>query len=736
MAASGVVSDENLGSEYEIGSFTPSSGRSTPAPTMDDSRWEELINTEPIPNTDTPRETIPQALREFMAERLAIDIYYGKLHYFWAFMFFHHWHYSEEEREMMWKKIKPIGYLVPKWIQRPEALKGSFHETHNNLADWLWERVVLYGNMYLSSEEGQAWEMQFTLACDMGRDKPQPIIASGILFGILELQEVFTPLLNICELTKGRLDYGYWISDTNNGAWWAERIKQKFMQAVTLYVIEKVQHPGHQTRKLMTEILRKCSPMRTVRQCRKAPVKKPGTINWGKMSSPFIRLNILDAVGLLGENEVSSSQGEENYQSSFLGSTPPELPVKELGTTNSDHASDQSNKTDDTDTSTQLTGTLTDPLNTEEAFEQTQKEEEGGPSSKLLTGVVGWAVESFSEMISSETGDSGKCKEVVDNLPGNERHSTQEPATSLPENKGHDTAKVADNLAGNEKHSSQESAASLPEKKRHGTAKIADKPAGNERHSTQESATSLTENESQDTAKVADGLSESGGQDTASDATEKDYEKLEDWWVPVPDTWTSENGQRFCTDCHNWISKLDHARALKLSRGRCIHAIAADAEEKARVHKKRQREVNMKSGEDEGELKKRKGLRNKVEKGVEKGGESRALSSIPVRTEFEQQKDSIGQKPGLPKNCGATGNPAEGTSGLAEGNQHPSKQGLSHAGAQEEQEAIEGRKFVHGRRSGPRTKANQPRFFNPDVVPASALDATQKNPQEAEDGKA
>lgn len=54
----------------KIGSFISSSDGSTPVPTMDDNRWETLINEERPFNADMPRDTIPQALKELMSERL------------------------------------------------------------------------------------------------------------------------------------------------------------------------------------------------------------------------------------------------------------------------------------------------------------------------------------------------------------------------------------------------------------------------------------------------------------------------------------------------------------------------------------------------------------------------------------------------------------------------------------------------------------------------------------------
>ncbi|CUS15181.1 unnamed protein product [Tuber aestivum] len=709
-----VVDDEILGSEYLIGDFSCTSDNTTPVPTLDNKRWEKLMDEERIPNIGTARETIPQALQELMSERLAIDIYFGKLHYFWAYMFFYHWDFSREERDLMFKNTKPIGYLVPRWIQRPESLIGFFDQTYDKFTGWICDRVVLYGEMYLSSDAGKLWESRFNSASEMCLDKPEPDIMSGILFGILEMQDVFTPLLRICELTKSRLGYGYWISETKDGGWWAARLKQKFIQAVIYYVIEETEKHGSQTQKPMREILRKCSPLPPPREHRRPPVKNPGEINWGKIARPFSQPNDLDAVGLLGEDEPVSSQEEEDWQSSFPRSTPTEIALEDLGAadfneTISGPMSDPTQKMDDSDP--QSPGTLTAPLpqvdppkvtnlpvlrpykdpersrregrrlqglqgratkslfdptnrgNPEEVFDQTQKEETENPSS--IPDRIVWVCENFSETLSSQASDSGRTQKVADKLSEEESHVTQESTVTLPKNERHGTKEIADYL---------------PEDER---------------------------------------------QNTESD-TEIDSEEEGDWWVSVSDTWTSKDGERFCADCYNWISKLDYKSILEFSRGRCVHALAAEADAKTQAVEKRQREQSMQRVQDEERLKKRKRMHHSPTEGVGEVGELKALPTSSGGEMFKQQKKSVGWRRDF-SDIGSAGRVQVGaTSGSTEGNKRRAKPTLSRAVALG-QEPIGGTKFIHARRLGRRTKSNQPLFFNPDIIPATAADATQKN---------
>lgn len=64
----------------------------------------------------------------------------------------------------MFEKIMPIGYRRPAWIEEPESLRGWFDQVYDKFTDWIWERVKLYGDMYLQSEEGIRWETKFNKA--------------------------------------------------------------------------------------------------------------------------------------------------------------------------------------------------------------------------------------------------------------------------------------------------------------------------------------------------------------------------------------------------------------------------------------------------------------------------------------------------------------------------------------------------------------------------------------------
>jgi len=64
----------------------------------------------------------------------------------------------------MFEKIEPIAFLKPAWIQGTESLRGWFDEVYNKFTVWIWERVKLYGEMYLESEEGERWELRFNKA--------------------------------------------------------------------------------------------------------------------------------------------------------------------------------------------------------------------------------------------------------------------------------------------------------------------------------------------------------------------------------------------------------------------------------------------------------------------------------------------------------------------------------------------------------------------------------------------
>src|SRR5207237_7927948 len=88
----------------------------------------------------------------------------GKLYYFWAYMFYYHWYFSEDDRDKMFKKMGPIGYRVPRLIQRPNDLRELFDDTHDKFTRWIWEKVILYGKKYLSSTVGKRWELDFNIA--------------------------------------------------------------------------------------------------------------------------------------------------------------------------------------------------------------------------------------------------------------------------------------------------------------------------------------------------------------------------------------------------------------------------------------------------------------------------------------------------------------------------------------------------------------------------------------------
>lgn len=64
----------------------------------------------------------------------------------------------------MFKKIEPIAYRRPAWIEELEDLRGWFDQVYNKFTKWIWERVKLYGEMYLKSEEGIRWETEFNKA--------------------------------------------------------------------------------------------------------------------------------------------------------------------------------------------------------------------------------------------------------------------------------------------------------------------------------------------------------------------------------------------------------------------------------------------------------------------------------------------------------------------------------------------------------------------------------------------
>ena len=190
----------------------------------------------------------------------------------------------------------------------------------------------------------------------------------GILFGILELQEVFSPLLEICERTKSRFGCGYWISESNNGSWWADRLKQKFIQAVAIYVVEQTETPGSQTDRPIIEALRKCSPLPPPRQGIRPPAKNPGEMNWPSMDRPFEKLEAFNFVGLLGENELYSTSENNEYSSTLPSQVLDEEAPQELRSTSSHKAALSINSTlpeESGDTDVQSSGTITAPSETD-----------------------------------------------------------------------------------------------------------------------------------------------------------------------------------------------------------------------------------------------------------------------------------------------------------------------------------------------------------------------------------
>ena len=188
---------------------------------------------------------------------------------------------------------------------------------------------------------------------------------NGILFGILELQEVFSPLLEICERTKSKFGCGYWISESNNGSWWADRLKQKFLQAVAIYVVGQTETPGSQTDRPMIEALRKCSPLPPPRQGIRPPAKNPGEMNWPSMDRPFDKLEAFNFVGLLGENEPCSTPENNEYSSTLSSEVLDEQALDELRSTRSHKAALSINSTlpeESGDSDVQSSGTITAPL--------------------------------------------------------------------------------------------------------------------------------------------------------------------------------------------------------------------------------------------------------------------------------------------------------------------------------------------------------------------------------------
>jgi len=79
-------------------------------------------------------------------------------------MFFYHWHFNEEERRKMFKKIEPNPCNCPALIRGTESLRGWFESIYDKFTGWIWARVMLYGKMYRSSKEGRRWESEFNRA--------------------------------------------------------------------------------------------------------------------------------------------------------------------------------------------------------------------------------------------------------------------------------------------------------------------------------------------------------------------------------------------------------------------------------------------------------------------------------------------------------------------------------------------------------------------------------------------
>ncbi|RPB04562.1 hypothetical protein L873DRAFT_1840577 [Choiromyces venosus 120613-1] len=303
------VHDEVLAQQDSIVIANSSPRVLFPRPPMDDKRWEKLIHEDRVFDISIYRETIPQALQELMSEKTTLKIFRGKVYYFWAYMFFFQWGFSELERERMFQVIKPSGYIIPQWIGSTDVLIGGFQHTYKRFNTWMWERIVRFADKYRCSEAGIAWAVRFKSASKKkNREIPQPDILSGIEFGVLEMQEVFTPLLSICELKRARHGDAYWIGEKDGGEWWAARLKQKFLEAVAYYLVEDAKDCNDS--RLMLVTLRKCAPVPPLRHLIRPPVRRPGKMNWPELDTPFDQLQIFNASLVRKVVPRTSKEGE------------------------------------------------------------------------------------------------------------------------------------------------------------------------------------------------------------------------------------------------------------------------------------------------------------------------------------------------------------------------------------------------------------------------------------------
>ncbi|PUU74105.1 hypothetical protein B9Z19DRAFT_1133869 [Tuber borchii] len=846
MAARRVACDEVPDQEYPLEDYIPSSDRSTPVPTMDDNRWEQLINKERPINADMSRHTIPQALKELMSERLLIDDYNGKLHYFWAYMFFYHWHFSEEERCEMFKKIEPSGFLTPQWIQNPDSLRGWFDRVYNKFTVWIWEKVKLYGEMYLKSEEGTHWETNFNKASENSGKKSKPEIMNGILFGILELQEVFSPLLEICERTKSRFGCGYWISESNNGSWWAERLKQKFIQAVAIYVVGQTEAPGSQTDRLMIEALRKCSPLPPPRQGIRPPAMSPGEMNWPSMDRPFDELEAFNFVGLLEESGPCSTSENNEYLSTLPSQVLDEEAPEELRSTYSHKAALSINSTlpeESGDTDVQSSETITAPLqpdylskilnyiistknregvtkevkklrgnapeslagqsikkSVEEMYTQSPKEVEEKPSSSPEDRLI-WLMSTSGGTQPTQTIDKEEMEEeVADNLSGNKSEcSYGSTRTSVdtyygPEvialhNRLREMARNREEVEKHKSHGNDQSNGNLKEKARepeawfpssagrkHEQQKKSVNQRGGELPSEGRarrqaeaisnldwfpalSGTPLLPNNgrAKEQVEATPGLAGGRGFPAPSGSSHLAKEGRTKEWVEA--TFSLAGGRGFpAPSGPSDLAKEGRAkeqveatpglagrRGFPAPSGSSHLAKEGRAKEQVEATSSLARGRGFPAPSGPSHLAKNGKAKEQVEAiSSLAGGRGFPAPSGPSHSAKEgRAKEQVEATPGL---AGGRGFPAQSgpahlakegrdkeqveatSTGLAGASNFPDRPDPSHTVPQAQQ-AIEGLKFAHNRRSAGRTENNQRPFpfFNPDIDPVTGLDVTHKN---------
>jgi len=589
---------------------------------------------------------------------------------------------------------------------------------------------------------------------------------NGILLGILELQEVFSPLLEICERTKSRFGCGYWISESNNGSWWAERLKQKFIQAVAIYVVGQTEAPGSQTNRLMIEALGKCSPLPPPRQGIRPPAKNPGEMNWPSMDRPFDKLEAFNFVGLLGENEPCSTPENSEYSSTLPSQVLDEEAPEELRPTRSHKAALSINPTlpeESGDTDIQSSRTITDLLQrvdlsnllneiisrknpegrtrkhtklqgrakkslapqftepiTGEMSPQTSKEAEEDPSLSPEDRVI-WLMGTSGGTQPIRGVGKGETKEVADNLSGNQSQcSDGSTHTSVDTYYGPEIAALYH--TGRQRERNRRAAGGGEEVEKH-ESHGNNQPNGKEKARESEAWFPSSAGRKHEQQKKS--VNQRGGELPREGRVREQPEKTSNLYGA--DWFPARSGTPLLAKKGRAKEQVEAESSLAGGRGLPAPSGASHLAKEGRAKEQVEATSSLAVGR---RFPAQSGTSHLAKEGRAKE-QVEATSSLAGGRCFPAPSGT----PRLAEEGRAKEQVEATSTSLAGASNFPDRPGPSHAVPQGQQ-ATEQVKFAHNRRSVGRTKNNQRPFpfFNPDIDSATGKDVTHKN-QKFKDGQ-